>query len=98
MPRPAAEDALDPLQVLNINGPGFVALLERLDEGTRGVASDEEFQNAISELRSHEVTQATMAKAREMADEAIAELDIAPDDVVKRGLVRFAHQSVDRSY
>jgi heptaprenyl diphosphate synthase len=78
--------------------PAAVALLERLDEGTRGVASDEEFQNAIRELRSHEVTQATMAKAREMADEAIAELDIAPDDVVKRGLVRFAHQIVDRSY
>lgn len=80
------------------NDPAAVALLEKLARGTRGEADDEEFQDSIRELRTHEVTQATMAHAREIADEAIAELEAAPDDVVKRGLVRFADQIVDRSY
>jgi len=86
------------LQQLAATDPSAVALLERLARGTSGEAGDEEFQESIGELRNHPVTAATMAKAREMADEAIRELDTAPDDVVKKGLVRFAHQIVDRSY
>ena len=73
-------------------------LLAALARGTAGEASEEEFQESIRALREHPVTEATMAKAREMAAEAIAELDVAPDDVVKKGLVRFAEKIVDRSY
>jgi hypothetical protein len=39
-----------------------------------------------------------MDKARAMATDAIAELDRAPDDAVRSGLVRFAEKIVDRSY
>jgi heptaprenyl diphosphate synthase len=62
------------------------------------VATDEEFSDAIRKLREHPVTEATMDKARAMAQEAIAELSHAPDDVVRSGLVRFAEKIVDRSY
>jgi heptaprenyl diphosphate synthase len=78
--------------------PDAALLLEKLARGTSGEAGEEEFQESIRELRNHPVTQATMAKAREMADEAIRELDSAPNDLVKKGLIRFAHQIVDRSY
>jgi heptaprenyl diphosphate synthase len=74
------------------------ALVETLARGTSGEAQEEEFQESIGALRNHPVTAATMAKAREMADRAIAELASAPDDLVKKGLVRFANQIVDRSY
>lgn len=73
-------------------------LLDKLARGTAGVASDKEFQDSIRELRQHPVTEATMDKARAMAQDAIAELHHAPDDVVRTGLVRFAEKIVDRSY
>jgi hypothetical protein len=38
-----------------------------------------------------------MDTAREMADDAIAELSAAPDDLVREGLIRFAHTVVDRT-
>jgi len=78
--------------------PAAIELLDALARGTRGEASDEEFQEAITRLREHEVTRATIDKAREMADAAIAELAGAPDDVVKRALVRFADQIVERNH
>lgn len=86
------------LQQQAATDPEAVELLAKLARGTSGEATEEEFQEAIGQLRTHEVTQATMTTARELADEAIKELDSAPDDVIKRGLVRFAHQIVDRSY
>jgi heptaprenyl diphosphate synthase len=73
----------------------LVALLAR---GTSGEADEDEFQDSIRALREHAVTQATMDKARVMADEAIAELASAPDDLVRKGLTHFAHKIVDRSY
>jgi heptaprenyl diphosphate synthase len=73
-------------------------LLKTLARGTAGVATEEEFQDSIRALREHPVTEATMDKARQMAADAIAELDHAPDDVVRTGLVRFAEKIVDRSY
>lgn len=86
------------LQELAATDPSAAVLLEKLARGTSGEAGEEEFQDSIRALREHPVTESTMAKAREMADAAIAELDAAPDDLVKKGLVRFAHQIVDRSY
>jgi heptaprenyl diphosphate synthase len=74
------------------------ALLATLGRGAAGDLSEEEFQGAIAALRSHGATERTMDKAREMADEAIAHLDVAPEGIVKDALVRFAHQVVDRSY
>lgn len=78
--------------------PDAAALLERLARGTSGEAGEEEFQESIRQLRNHPVTQMTMTTARDMADDAIRELAQAPDDLVKKGLIRFANQIVDRSY
>ena len=75
-----------------------LALLSTLERGTRGEATEAEFQDSITELREHEVTARTMDTARAMADEAIAELDGVPEGIVKDALIRFAHQVVKRSY
>ena len=73
------------------------SLLERLARGTSGEAGEEEFQESIRMLREHSVTTRTMDTARAMADDAIAELSVAPDDLVRQGLIRFAHTVVDRT-
>lgn len=78
--------------------PEARALLERLARGTAGEAEDDEFQESIRLLREHSVTTRTMEKARMMADDAIAELASAPDDLVRKGLTHFADKIVDRSY
>jgi heptaprenyl diphosphate synthase len=80
------------------NNDASGSLLATLGRGAAGDLSEEEFQGAIAALRSHEATERTMDKAREMADEAIAHLDVAPEGIVRDALVRFAHQVVDRSY
>ena len=86
------------LKELAVTDEKAAALLATLDRGSAGELNEEEFQAAISALRGHEVTERTMATARQMADEAIAELAPTPDDVVRKALTRFAHQIVDRSY
>ena len=73
-------------------------LLGRLHLVTQGEATEEQFHQAIHDLREHDVTAATMAKARDMADDAIAELSTAPAGIVRDALTRFAHQIVERSY
>ena len=73
-------------------------LLGRLHLGTQGKATEEQFHQAIGDLREHDVTAATMAKARDMADDAIAELSAVPAGIVRDALTRFAHQIVERSY
>lgn len=78
--------------------PTAAALLERLARGTSGDAGEDEFQESIRMLREHAVTARTMETARAMADDAIAELAAAPDDLVRKGLIHFAHKIVDRSY
>ena len=78
--------------------PAAKELVATLARGATGDLSEDEFQKAITELRHHEVTEATMQTARDMADQAIAYLDDAPSGIVKEGLVRFAHHVVDRSY
>jgi heptaprenyl diphosphate synthase len=74
------------------------ALLQRLARGTLGEASDQEFQDSIAQLREHPVTERTMDTARTMADDAIAELSVVPEGIVKEALIRFAHQVVKRSH
>lgn len=86
------------LQQEAASDPGARALLERLARGTAGEAEDEEFQESIGLLREHSVTTRTMEKARMMANDAIAELASAPDDLVRKGLTHFADKIVDRSY
>ena len=78
--------------------PDARALLERLARGTSGEAADDEFQESIRLLREHSVTARTMETARTMADDAIAELASAPDDLVRKGLTHFADKIVERSY
>lgn len=72
-------------------------LLARLRLAPSGDLSGEELDRAIQELREHEVTEATMAKAREVADQAIAHLEPLPEGVVRDALRRFADQVVQRS-
>jgi heptaprenyl diphosphate synthase len=85
------------LQEQSASDPEAAALLERLARGTSGEAGEDEFQESIRLLREHSVTKRTMDTAREMADDAIAELAVAPDDLVREGLIRFAHTVVDRT-
>jgi len=73
-------------------------LLGRLHLVTQGEATEEQFHQAIGDLREHDVTAATMATARDMADDAIAELSTVPAGIVRDALTRFAHQIVERSY
>jgi geranylgeranyl pyrophosphate synthase len=73
------------------------ALLATLRKGATGDIAEDDFQKAIVELRHHEVTEATMETAREVADRAVSHLDDAPPGVVTDALVRFAGQVVERS-
>jgi heptaprenyl diphosphate synthase len=86
------------LQQDSVANPEAAVLLGKLARGTSGEADDSEFQASIRQLREHPVTQRTMDTARKMADDAIAELATAPDDLVRKGLVHFADQIVQRSY
>ncbi len=80
------------LRELADNGDADAAgLLAKLTPGVLGEASDAEFHESIAELRNHPVTERTMDTARQMADEAIAELDAVPEGIVKEALIRFAH-------
>ncbi|MEL0149683.1 MAG: polyprenyl synthetase family protein, partial [Pontimonas sp.] len=87
------------LRELADNGDADAAeLLAKLTPGVLGEATDAEFHESIAELRNHPVTERTMDTARQMADEAIAELDAVPEGIVKEALIRFAHQVVKRSH
>lgn len=87
------------LRELADNGDADAAsLLAKLTPGVLGEATDAEFHESIAELRNHPVTERTMDTARQMADEAIAELDAVPEGIVKEALIRFANQVVKRSH
>lgn len=73
------------------------ALLGILRAIAAGDVEGDDVQVAIAELREHEVTDATMAEARRVADDAIECLDGVPEGVVKDALVRFGNQVVHRS-
>jgi len=73
------------------------ALLDTLRAIAEGQVDGDDVQGAISKLREHEVTEATMAEARRVADDAIECLDRVPEGVVKDTLVRFANQVVHRT-
>ena len=77
--------------------PSSAALLATLRKGATGEIAEDDFQKAIVELRHHEVTEATMDTAREVAERAVSHLDDAPPGVVTDALVRFAGQVVERS-
>ena len=73
------------------------ALLETLRQAPTGSLGDTELEQAIRDLRDHEVTEATMERARQVADEAIDHLNPLPAGVVRDALVRFANQVVHRT-
>jgi heptaprenyl diphosphate synthase len=74
---------------------------QRLLTTLRAIAAGEveggAVQEAIAQLREHDVTDATMAEARRVADEAIESLQVVPNGAVKDALVRFANQVVHRT-
>ena len=72
-------------------------LLDTLRAIAEGQVDGDDVQGAISKLREHEVTEATMAEARRVADDAIECLDRVPEGAVKDALVRFANQVVHRT-
>lgn len=72
-------------------------LLDTLRAIAAGEIESDDLQVAVAKLREHEVTDATMAEARRVADDAIECLDGVPEGVVKDALVRFANQVVHRT-
>lgn len=72
-------------------------LLTVLKQGATGELEEWVFADAIGQLRRHEVTEETMARARDVADEAISNLADLPNGVVTDALERFAHQVVERT-
>ena len=72
-------------------------LFRRLQLGATQEIAEDDFQRAIVELRHHDVTEATMEKAREISREAVSYLDDTPPGVVTDALKRFAGQVVERS-
>jgi heptaprenyl diphosphate synthase len=79
-----------------LTDPEGAALLLRIDEGVEG-ADDPALEDAIADLRAHDVTADTTREAHRWAAEAVGALDPLPDGSVKRALVRFADLLVDRS-
>ena len=72
-------------------------LLATLRAIAAGEVEGEAVQETIAQLREHDVTYATMAEARRVADEAIESLHLVPNGAVKDALVRFANQVVHRT-
>lgn len=82
-----------------VTDEGAAALLERL---LRGADADPEaplpdFDEAIAELRDHEVTRRAIGEANRWASEGIAALEPLPEGPVKRALTVFAENLVSRS-
>ncbi|MGL4256599.1 MAG: polyprenyl synthetase family protein, partial [Microbacterium sp.] len=53
--------------------------------------------DALTELRDHEATQATLDLAHAWSNEAVQALDPLPDGPVREALSRFAQAVADRS-
>ena len=75
---------------------GDAQLLRTLRAGATKDIAEDDFQRAIVQLRHHEVTEATMAEARRVAEDAIVCLQDVPSGVVRDALERFARRVVDR--
>jgi heptaprenyl diphosphate synthase len=79
--------------------PGAAQLLARIERDAAGAneADDDDFADAVAQLREHPVTRATLAEARRWADDAVSALDPLPDGPVKKALTKFAEAIVERS-
>lgn len=87
------------LQELSAQGDDEAGLLlANLSLGSFRETSDEEFLSYIDALREHPATVRTVETARSLAEAAVRELDPIPDDIVKEGMIQFAHQVVERTY
>ena len=87
------------LQELASKGDEEASLLfAKLSLGNFTEVSEEEFLSYICALREHPATARTVETARSMAESAIRELEPIPDDIVKDGMIHFAHRVVERSY
>ncbi|WP_374312477.1 polyprenyl synthetase family protein [Microbacterium sp.] len=76
------------------------ALRDRIDEGVARIADGADagiLDDALTELRDHEATQATLDLAHAWSNEAVQALDPLPDGPVREALSRFAQAVADRS-
>lgn len=92
-----------------VTDPGAAELLERLERGLAAAdvvadagsaadpAAEAQLLAAIEELRSHPVTDQTLADARRWAQEAVDALEPLPEGPVRKALTRFAQTIVERS-
>ncbi len=88
------------LRALAATDEGAAALVSRIETDVAGAideAASADFDEAIAELRVHEVTTRTLTEAHEWAREAVEALAPLPDGPVKQALTRFADTIVDRS-
>jgi heptaprenyl diphosphate synthase len=75
-------------------------LRERIDDGVAKIADGADpgiLDDALTELREHEATRATLDLARSWSNEAVAALAPLPDGAVREALTRFARAVADRS-
>jgi len=80
--------------------PASRALKATIDDGVARIADGADpaiLDEAMEQLRTHAVTEATRAKAYEWADAAIEAIDPLPAGPVRDALVKLAHVIVDRS-
>jgi heptaprenyl diphosphate synthase len=76
----------------------LLARLERDVTASRGgERHEQDLDDAIAQLRAHDVTSRTLAEAHRWAAEAVAALAPLPDGPVKKALTRFADSIVERS-
>ena len=76
------------------------ALKSRIDAGVAEIAAGADpaiLDEALEELRMHDVTLQTTALARAWSNEAVAALSVLPSGAVREALTRFADAVVDRS-
>ncbi|CAN5239319.1 polyprenyl synthetase family protein [soil metagenome] len=77
--------------------PDAAALLVRIERGVAAGGADEEFAEAVADLREHSVTRRTHDQAHRWSAEAVAALAPLPEGPVKKALTRFAETVVERS-
>ncbi|WP_127473034.1 polyprenyl synthetase family protein [Microbacterium sulfonylureivorans] len=80
--------------------PASLALREQIDEGVARIADGADpaiLDDALTELREHEATQATLDLAHTWSREAVEALAPLPEGAVREALTRFAQAVADRS-
>jgi heptaprenyl diphosphate synthase len=90
------------LRRLAESDPASAALLARIERDVDGSAPESaeaalDLDEAIAQLRDHEVTAATLEEARRWSREAVEALAPLPEGPVRKALTRFAESVVERT-